>query len=66
MLGLKFNPWRSLTTKGALIGVGSILWQHFDPNGFGSHGPVIGEALGILLTVLGIRNRLEGPTSASP
>lgn len=61
----KFNPWKSLTLRGTAVVVGGMLWQHLDPNALGSHGPVVVQALGILLGVLGIRNRLEGPTAAS-
>ena len=61
----KFNPWRSLTLRGAGIVVGGMLWQHLDPTALGSHGPVIVELIGGLLSVIGIRNRLEGPTAAS-
>jgi hypothetical protein len=61
----KFNPFRSMTTRGVLVGVGGYLWHHFDPTALGGTGPVIVEAIGAVLTVLGIRRRLEGPTPAS-
>lgn len=54
---LKFNPFKSLTIAGAVIGVGAgILVPHFDPTALSDTAQTVLSGAGVLLSALGIRN----------
>jgi hypothetical protein len=56
MFGLKFNPFKSLTIGGALLGIGTTLVAHFDPSAL-SPGILLGlQGLGALVATIGARN----------
>lgn len=62
---MRYNPFKSITLMGALTAVGGYLWNHFDPSSLGATGSTIAQAIGAVITVVGIRRRQEGPTAAS-
>lgn len=55
---LKFNPFRSMTIQGVLLGAGAYLWAHFDPTGLSSTGQAIVGALAAVWSALGLRNAI--------
>jgi hypothetical protein len=61
---MNFNPFKSITLKGAAIAVGGYLWNHFDPNALGGNGPTIVQAVGTLITIFGMRRAVSQPNPA--
>lgn len=57
MLGLKYNPFKSLTVLGTVVAVGTgILVPHFDPAALNPTAQVVLTAAGILTAAVGGRN----------
>lgn len=62
MFKLKFNPFRSMTTQGVAVAVGSYLWSHLDPSALSPALQVVLQAGGVLWATLGARNAIaKGP-----
>lgn len=54
-----FNPFRSLTMLGVLVGVVDVLVLHFDPAALTPTGHVAVQVLSAVIGVTGLRNALE-------
>ena len=54
---LKFNPFKSLTIAGAVLGIGvGVLFPHFDPTALSDTARTVIQGVGALVSVVGIRN----------
>lgn len=54
---LKFNPFRSLTVAGAVVGLGvGVLFPHFNPDALSPTLQTVIQVAGGFLGTLGIRN----------
>lgn len=53
---LKFNPFKSLTVAGAVAAIGATLVGHFDPSALSPTAQTIAQGVGVLVSVLGLRN----------
>lgn len=62
MFGLKFNPFRSMTTQGVAVALGGYLWSHLDPSALSPTLQTIIQAGGILWSALGARNAIAKAT----
>lgn len=51
-----FNPFRSLTIWGVVPVVGTMLLQAFDPGALSTTATTALQAVGVLVSVLGLRN----------
>lgn len=64
MFKLKFNPFRSMTTQGVAVAVGTYLWTHLDPSGLSPALGAVLQAAGAVWGALGLRNAIAKATPA--
>lgn len=55
---LKFNPFKSMTTQGVAVAVGTYLYSHLDPAALSPTAQTILTAVGTLWSVFGLRNAI--------